>query len=236
MASTHILRVGEHGSSPGMTGHRVLIIEDQPETRERLARIIAATPGLELAAALPDFATGCVWLAAGAPPMVMLVDLGLPDGDGLELIRMSRLLDPQPEVMVISVFGDEQHVLAAIEAGATGYLLKDGSADEIGSAVLRLINGESPISSSIARHLLRRLQPGESRVAAAEAPRLTQREAEVLRLVAKGFSYAEIAGGLGMSAHTVTSHIKHIYRKLEVRSRGEAVFEAMQLGILDAPR
>jgi DNA-binding NarL/FixJ family response regulator len=219
-----------------MTGHRVLIVEDQPETRERLARIIAATPGLELAAALPDFAAGRARLAAAPPPMVMLVDLGLPDGDGLELIRMSRLLDPQPEVMVISVFGDEQHVLAAIEAGATGYLLKDSPAEEIGNAVLRLIDGESPISSSIARHLLRRLQPGESRPSTADVPRLTQREAEVLRLVAKGFSYAEIAGALGMSAHTVTSHIKHIYRKLEVRSRGEAVFEAMQLGILDAPR
>lgn len=219
-----------------MSNHSVLIVEDQPATRERLARIVAETPGLELAAALDCFRVARDWLTSEASPVVMLVDLGLPDGDGLDLIRLSRLLQPQPEVMVISVFGDEQHVLAAIEAGATGYLLKDSEPTEIGTSILRLIDGESPISSSIARHLLKRLQPGDVQPQATDAPRLTQRETDVLQLIAKGFSYGEIAENLGMSPHTVTSHIKHIYRKLEVRSRGEAVFEALQLGLLGLPR
>lgn len=218
-----------------MSGHRVLIVEDQPETRERLARIVAETAGLELEAALEGFEQCRSWLADAAPPAVMLVDLGLPDGDGLDLIRLSRELQPPPEVMVISVFGDEQHVLAAIEAGATGYLLKDGAPEAIGESILRLVDGESPISSSIARHLLKRLQPAAASPAAGNVPTLTPREAEVLRLIAKGFSYGEIAHNLGMSPHTVTSHIKHIYRKLEVRSRGEAVFEALQMGLLRSP-
>ncbi len=219
-----------------MNNHRVLIVEDQPATRERLAGIVAATAGLELVAALPDFGSAAQWLESEPAPTVMLVDLGLPDGDGLDLIRLSRRLDPQPEVMVISVFGDERHVVRAIEAGATGYLLKDSSAEEIGQGILRLIDGESPISSSIARHLLRRLQPTVQAAPTGDGPHLTRREHDVLRLIAKGFAYAEIAAHLGMSPNTVTSHIKHIYRKLQVRSRGEAVFEAMQLGILESPR
>ena len=219
-----------------MSSHRVLVIEDQQLTRERLAGIVAATPGLSLAEALESFAAASAWLESQPSPAVMLVDLGLPDGDGLDLIRMSRHLDPQPEVMVISVFGDERHVLAAIEAGATGYLLKDSAAEEIGASILRLIDGESPISSSIARHVLKRLQPGTQPSTTAPGANLTRRETDVLKLIAKGFAYAEIADNLGMSPHTVTSHIKHIYRKLQVRSRGEAVFEALQLGIIEAPR
>lgn len=219
-----------------MNTHRVLIVEDQQATRERLAGIVAATAGLDLVAALGDFTSALAWLQTHTAPRVMLVDLGLPDGDGLDLIRASRGLEPQPEVMVISVFGDERHVVRAIEAGATGYLLKDSSAEEIGQGILRLIDGESPISSSIARHLLKRLQPAARPAPDADGPHLTRRENDVLQLIAKGFAYAEIAQHLGMSPNTVTSHIKHIYRKLQVRSRGEAVFEAMQLGILESPR
>jgi DNA-binding NarL/FixJ family response regulator len=219
-----------------VNSHRVLIVEDQQATRERLAGIVATTDGLDLVAALADFRSASEWLQTRPAPAVMLVDLGLPDGDGLDLIRASRGLEPQPEVMVISVFGDERHVVRAIEAGATGYLLKDSTAEEIGQGILRLIDGESPISSSIARHLLKRLQPAAKPSSHADGPHLTRRENDVLQLIAKGFAYAEIAEHLGMSPHTVTSHIKHIYRKLQVRSRGEAVFEAMQLGILESPR
>lgn len=238
-----LARSGEHSYTRAGTprgrcvkSHSVMIVEDEPATRERLARIVADTPGLALAASLANFAEARAWLDSAPSPVVMLVDLGLPDGDGLDLIRMSRALQPQPEVMVISVFADERHVLAAIESGATGYLLKDSLPEEIGSSILRLIDGESPISSSIARHLLKRLRPDDARALPADAPRLTQRETDVLQLIAKGYAYGEIATNLGMSPNTVTSHIKHIYRKLQVRSRGEAVFEAVQLGLIDMPR
>ncbi|MBX3599398.1 MAG: response regulator transcription factor [Rubrivivax sp.] len=214
---------------------RVLLLEDDPATRERLAGIVAASPGLELAAAFGELRAALAWLAVHEPPQVLLVDLHLPDGSGVDLIRAARRLAPQAEAMVISVFGDEAHVVTAIEAGATGYLLKDASAEEIGQAITRLLAGEAPISSAIARHLLRRFRAAPAAASAAPpagASPLTPREGEVLALIAKGLSYQRIAEALGMSPHTVTSHIKQIYRKLAVNSRGEAVFEAQQLGLL----
>lgn len=222
-------RITEH--RPAM--HQVLLLEDDPATRERLAGIVAAGPGLALAATFGDLKSALAWLASHEPPQVLLVDLQLPDGSGIDLIRAARRLAPLAESMVISVFGDEAHVVGAIEAGATGYLLKDASGDEIAMAITRLLAGESPISSAIARHLLRRFRavPGAAPAPPVASP-LTPREAEVLQLIAKGLSYQRIAQTLGMSPHTVTSHIKQIYRKLAVNSRGEAVFEAQQLGLL----
>lgn len=218
-----------------MAQHTVVLVEDEPITRERLAGIVRSVPDLHLAAAFGDRQGALDWLAANPPPRVLLVDLELPDGSGIDVIRAGRRHAADTEAMVISVFGDEGHVLAAIEAGATGYLLKDASADEISSAILKLIAGESPISASIARHLLRRFQPAPAAPAAAAAPHLTPREMDVLQLIAKGLSYARIADTLSMSANTVPSYVKQIYRKLEVNSRGEAVFEAMQLGLLRPP-
>lgn len=214
----------------------VLLLEDDPATRERLAGLVAGAPGLELAAAFGDLRSALAWLAENPPPQVLLVDLELPDGSGIELIRAARRIAPQSESMVISVFGDEAHVVSAIEAGATGYLLKDASADEIVAAIARLRAGESPISSAIARHLLKRFRVADAPAGASQVAPLTPRENEVLQLIAKGLSYQRIADTLGMSPHTVTTHIKQIYRKLAVNSRGEAVFEAMQLGLLPLTR
>jgi len=217
--------------------HSVLLVEDEPATRERLAAIVGRVEGLDLLAALGDCSSALHWLNNKPAPRVLLVDLELPDGSGIDIIRAARTRAPGADAMVISVFGDEAHVVAAIEAGATGYLLKDATADEIGESILKLIAGESPISSAIARHLLSRFQPAPAAASgAAVAPHLTPREHDVLRLIAKGLSYARMAETLGMSANTITSHIKQIYRKLEVSSRGEAVFEALHLGLVDPPR
>jgi DNA-binding NarL/FixJ family response regulator len=138
--------------------------------------------------------------------------------------------------MVITVFGDEQHVVAAIEAGATGYILKDGSSQYIADSILELVHGGAPISPAIARHLLRRFRELSPPVRAPDAPGLTGREQEVLGLLVKGFTFAEIGDLLGISAHTVTTHVKHIYAQLAVRSRAEAVYEAMQLGLVEGKR
>jgi len=218
-----------------MPPYTILLVEDDPATRERLADIVRTAPALQLCAALGDRQGALDWLAANEAPRVLLADLELPDGSGIDVIRAARQASPATEAMVISVFGDEAHVVAAIEAGATGYLLKDSSAEEIGTAILKLIAGESPISASIARHLLRRFQPAAKETPAQPAPRFTPREMDVLQLIAKGLSYARIADTLSMSANTVPSYVKQIYRKLEVNSRGEAVFEAMQLGLLRPP-
>lgn len=215
------------------TQHGVVLVEDDTHTRTRLARVVDGHPNLRL---LGD-AGSCAEareLFARHRPDVLLTDLDLPDGEGTTLIREARQRFPAVLPLVITVFGDEQHVVGAIEAGALGYLLKDGSPDYIGTSILEMIGGGSPISPPIARYLLRRFRPDAGAPAHPDtaAPRLSEREHEVLALIVKGFAYGEIAELLGVSTHTVTTHVRGIYRKLEVHSRGEAVYEALQLGIV----
>jgi DNA-binding NarL/FixJ family response regulator len=164
----------------------------------------------------------------------------LPDGSGLELIRELLDLHPHADAMVISVFGEEETVFKAIEAGATGYLIKGTLNVGLADAVVNVRSGGSPISPMIARRLLKRFQgPGEiaevvpqQPVAAAISDRLSEREMSVLKLVAQGFVVNEIAEKLFISPHTVATHVKHIYRKLQVRSRGQAVNVAIKRGLL----
>lgn len=215
---------------PVMT-HTVLIVEDDPPTRKRLEAAVAAVPTLRVATS-----TGSALEALAAlqsAPDVMLVDIGLPDGNGVDLIREAQRLAARTRAMVITVFADEGHVLDAIKAGAQGYLLKDGSADYIGHSIEDLIAGGSPISPSIARHLLQSFQQVPQPAARDDGSPLTSRELEILTMVAKGFSVAEVGDMLGIAARTVTTHVQHIYKKLEVSSRSEAVFEAVNLGLID---
>jgi DNA-binding NarL/FixJ family response regulator len=131
--------------------------------------------------------------------------------------------------MVISSVSEQRRVMQAIEAGASGYLLKGTEAPTVPDAVLELLAGGSPISASVARHLLQKLQePAPDK----PTTKLTERESEVLTLAAKGLTNGEIAEALGMSYHTVTTHTRHIYRKLSSRSRTEAVFEALRQGLI----
>jgi DNA-binding NarL/FixJ family response regulator len=221
---------------------RVAIIEDEPEFRLRFERILAAEPWLELVGSAADFAQGRALVEAQAADLY-LVDLGLPDGDGRDLIRLATRDRADVDVLVVTVFGDDAHVIAAIEAGATGYLLKDSEPRQVVDWIRTLRAGGSPLNPVIARRLLQRFRggtpPGQAPVPQPAAPSvvnpLSARETEILQLLAKGLSYAEIGELLGISAHTVTQHIKKIYRKLSVHSRGEAVFEATQMGILRAP-
>jgi DNA-binding NarL/FixJ family response regulator len=158
----------------------------------------------------------------------------LPDGHGVALIRALRTRQPAAEAMVISVLADDRTVIDAIEAGASGYLLKDSDAINIIDAIAELLDGRSPISPAIARTLVRRLAnrdaaavpPGE------EVERLTPREMDILWGIAKGFTYGELAESLQISKHTVPVHIKNIYRKLHANNRSEAVYEASRRGLI----
>lgn len=221
--------------------HRILLVEDDAPTRNHLARAIEANRRLSLIGAAGSCSEAQAMLGREVPD-VLVTDLGLPDGDGHALIREVTRASPEALAMVITVFGDEQSLVAAIEAGATGYLLKSTPVDEVADAILELLAGGSPISAPIARYLLQRFQrpapdrgAAEQEAAAArnDLPELTNRELDVLRLVAKGFQFSEIAEVLGISPNTVTTHVRHIYRKLDVHSRGAAVHEAMSLGIID---
>jgi DNA-binding NarL/FixJ family response regulator len=213
---------------------RVVVVEDDVETRARLRASIASSGFLEIAG---EHATGGEALAAlsGSAPDVLLVDLGLPDMSGLELVRFVAGRHPACEILVISIFGDETNVLAALEAGAGGYLLKGAAARDITFDIRDILSGGSPLSPIIARRVLSRLQASRRDgppAKAAEESGLTPREREILNTIARGFSYAETAELLGVSLATVHTHLKSTYRKLAVHSKTEAVFEANRLGLI----
>lgn len=216
----------------------VFIVEDDELTRASLVRRIAeAQAGLQVTVAVGT----CREIRAAletSRPAVLLVDLGLPDGDGLDIIRETAQRWPAVLIMVITVFGDELKVVTSIKAGATGYLLKDDAAVGIGEAIRQMLAGGSPISPAIARHLIRHFRPdadaSSDRRPAPNAVTLTPREMEILTLASKGFSYAETAALLGLTSSTVSSYTKNIYGKLAVSSRSEAVYEATRMGLINA--
>ncbi|WP_434034397.1 response regulator [Cupriavidus sp. a3] len=225
---------------------RVLIVEDDPAAQSRLVQAVEMhAPASTVAGCAGSVANALAWLALHQPD-VLLCDLGLPDGSGIAVIRQVRERYPECECMVVTVFGDDQHVLASIEAGAIGYLLKDETTDRIAASIGELRAGGSPMSPLIARQVVNRLR-GEPAAAAGLAGAaegagrgnaaqrgvtLSARESEILDLISRGYTYAETARYVGLSVHTVQSHIKNIYGKLAVRSRGEAVYEAAKLGLL----
>lgn len=215
----------------------VLIVEDEPEFLRSFAEAVRADPGLHLLGAVAT-ATAAKAMLADTRPDVLLVDLGLPDGPGTGLIAHAVAQYPDCDVLVVTMFADDQHVVGAIEAGACGYLLKDASAERIAAGIHELRAGGAPISPGIARRVLSRLRlgmrastPSSPAPLAADAV-LTARETELLRMVAKGFSFDTIGTLLEISPHTVVAHVKNIYRKLAVHSRGEAVYEASRMGLL----
>lgn len=208
----------------------VAIVEDDDETAKRIAASISARPDLELIACYAAGRAAIAGIAQRAPD-VLLVDLGLPDISGLDVIRYAAQHYPDCDVLVISIFGDEEHVLAALQAGARGYLLKGALTRDIALDVQELSNGGSPLSPIIARRVLARLH-APAPVADKGAESLTAREVDILRTIARGFSYAETAALLKISVQTVHTHLKRIYRKLAVHSKTEAIFEADQRRLL----
>ncbi|MBK6649412.1 MAG: response regulator transcription factor [Betaproteobacteria bacterium] len=218
----------------------VVVVEDDPVVRGLLCDSISAASGLSLNAALATKKAALDWLAAHQPD-VLLTDLGLPDGSGIDVIRYCAATHPECDIMVITMFGDEKNVIASIDAGALGYILKDSDEIDVAQFVDDLRNGGSPMSPLVARKLLARHSRGAP--APDQVPReipvsnevsLSERELDTLDLIARGYTYAEISKLLGVSVNTVQTHVKHIYSKLSVHSRGEAVFEAHKLGLLRA--
>lgn len=218
----------------------VAIIEDKPEFLAHFAQIIRAEAEFTLVGTASNGADG-IALVDRIGADVYLVDLGLPDMSGTEVIKHAIKTCADSDVLVITVFGDDAHIIESVEAGATGYVLKDSSPAEIVDCIRTLRAGGSPVSPVIARKLLQRFRlesqmaaPALNVPAAASSTKaaLTQRETEILSLLGKGLSFSEIGESLHISSHTVAQHIKKIYRKLAVHSRGEAVYEATQMGIL----
>ena len=213
----------------------VALVEDDREARARIRESIRLQSSLQLVA---EYATGTEALAGleSRAPDVLLVDLGLPDVSGLDVVRFADARYPECDILVISIFGDEANVLAALEAGARGYLLKGSLQHDIAFDIQDLRNGGSPLSPIIARQVLKRLRaPAGAAAQRAEAEDetvLTPRESEILNAISRGFSYAETAQMLDVSVNTVHTFLKRIYRKLAVHSKTEAVFEANRLGLI----
>lgn len=209
---------------------RLIVVEDDPAFQDVFRAAFAHAQDIELLGIF-DRGVAAIEALRQHSPDVLLVDLGLPDMSGLEVIRACASTHPDCEMMVITVFGDEQHILQSIEAGATGYLLKDAMPEDLAAQIHTLRAGGSPISPVIARQLLSRYAAPRPDVSE-EAAQLSERECEVLRLVAKGYTFPEVARLLEISAHSVMTYVKRSYRKLHVNSKTEAVYEARKLGLL----
>lgn len=214
---------------------RIAMVEDKPLLRMGVQRAIEAVDQWIWAWEADTLRSARA--QAAQPCDVLLLDLGLPDGNGLDLIEDFH--GRGVRVMVFSVLGDEQSVLAAIERGAAGYLLKDTAVEDMRVAIRQVLDGGAPLTPAVAGHLLRKMRRTDSPAAIqARADsdgalmQLTAREREVLMALARGFSYDETASMLEISKHTVNHHIKQIYAKLAVTSRSQAVFEAVQAGWL----
>jgi len=211
---------------------RVLVIEDDRDTRENLAALIEAVPGCVCSGTAHSRAAGERAILAGNHDLV-LIDLQLGDGSGLDLIRLTRART-RSRTLVVTVFADRASVVAAVEAGVDGYLLKDSSPEELQRAISDVLTGSAPISPAVAAHLLRRVRETASGDAAGEptTSQLTGREVDVLTRLARGYTYREVARQCGISHNTVAFHVKQIYDKLHANSRSEAVYRAINDGLI----
>lgn len=209
---------------------RIAVVEDDAAFMSDLVAAIDAAPDMSLACKANTLAVALEFLNGPAAD-VLVVDLGLPDGSGIEAIRLASERWPHCAIMVSTAFADELHVIQSIEAGATGYLLKDSSPQKLTEDIRALHGGGSPISPLIARHVLQRFRQGAQAPAslpdAPEAPTpnvdLSSRELAVLGLITRGFTYDEIATELGISRNTVMTFVRRVYAKLQVKSKIEAI-------------
>lgn len=207
---------------------RVLVVDDHAIVRKGICALLATEPGIQVVGEAKE-GQEAVSKTARLRPEVVLMDLVMPGMDGLEAIR--RILTDQPEVriLVLTSFAGDDKIFAAIRAGALGYLLKDSGPEELILAIKQVHSGQSSLHPAIARRLLQELSHNPDRAAKAEA--LTERELEVLRLVAKGLSNDEIARRLSISEATVRTHVSNILAKLSLDSRTQAALYALREGL-----
>ena len=207
--------------------HYGLIVEDLPEARAWLTTALGeAFPGIQIttAATLADARQAL----RTQMPEIALIDIGLPDGSGIDLIDELNVKHRNVMSIVTSVFDDDTHLFSALGAGASGYLLKDQSRDELTGILKRIVDGQPPLSPAIARRLLGFFNPRED----INPVHLTTREKEVLGLIAKGYSTPKVADLLGITNNTAAGYVKSIYAKLNISSRAEAAMEASRRGLV----
>ncbi len=207
---------------------KIVIIEDNTMLRQNLVILLGGEDEIEVCG---DFGTAeeAIAVLPELRPDLLLVDLGLPGKvSGIEFIAMAKEILPEAEALVHTVFDDREKVFEAIKAGASGYILKGASPREIIEAIHNLARGGAPMSPKIARAVINEFQDK----AVEDAYLLTPREKEIMRGVEQGLTYKDLARVLGISHHTIHTHIKHIYEKLHATSRRDALIKARRKGIL----
>lgn len=212
----------------------IVVVDDLAASRDWLARAAALAFADAQVSTFADLAA--VQTTLQAPPDLALVDLGLPDGSGIDYIAALRAAGAATLCVVATVFDDDAHLFPALSAGAQGYVLKDLALDDLVELLRGIVAGQPPLSPSIARRLLRHFAAppvaAAAPLAAAGDEALTPRESDVLRLIGKGLTVQAAADVLGLSRHTCAGYVKEIYRKLRVGSRAEATLAASRLGLV----
>lgn len=208
----------------------VVVVEDESKILRSQLALLKAYPEIQVVGQAST-GTDAVQRIKALQPDVVLLDLGLPGIDGIEVTRQVKQFRHETEVLIFTIFDDEEKVLAAIHAGASGYLLKGMEADKIVESILEVSKGGSVVQPQLARRLLRHF----TRPPVEQDPRaaLSPRELEILQLIAKGLSNPQVAQTLGLSRATVRTHLEHIYAKLDVSNRTEAVTEGIKKGLID---
>lgn len=227
---------------------RLFVVEDQPKILKNQLKLLDAFDDVEIIGTALSGEEALEELAAlETPPDVILCDLGLPNMSGIDVTREVKKKTPNVEILIFTIFDEEDKVLEAVKAGASGYLLKGAEAAKIIDSIKEVRQGGSVIQPSLARALLRHFRMPEKGPAPAgslvdESKRgvaptgrraLTKRELECLQIIAKGLSNNEAAQVLGLSKATIRTHLEHIYQKLDVTNRVEAVTEGIRQGIID---
>jgi len=211
---------------------KIAIVEDDDFTRQRIASILKLRMSQANITEFQDLNTAQKFSTTNAQDF-WLIDLGLPDGSGIELIRSIKKIYQHANVLVLSVFGDVDNIVNSIEAGANGYLLKDAVELDLIDALDAIDSGGTPLSPMIASRLLERMLPTKTNDSVVvKDDLLTTREAELLNFLSRGYTAAEAGERMQIAVSTVRTHIKNIYSKLAVKSRTEAIFEARAIGIL----
>jgi DNA-binding NarL/FixJ family response regulator len=209
----------------------ILLLEDLPEIRAWLRKLVLQVfPDSQISesARVHD----AISLVQAVKFDLALVDLGLPDGSGVDVVTKLRDIQPEAQSVVVTIHDDDEHLFPALQAGAFGYILKEQPRELITEQLQRISQGEPPLSPSIARRVMAHFS-AKAKPQANSIPNvsLTDRESEVLLRVAKGYTLPEIGVQLGLSRHTIADYVKQIYRKLNVSSRAEAALEAQRLGL-----
>jgi len=213
-----------------MTDLRVLIADDHPMFRKGMRTLLDSMPGVVLAGEATSGADA-VSQAALTRPDLVLMDLQMPEGGGLEATRQITAAQPEVHILVVTLFEDDDSVFAALRAGARGYILKDADEEEMMRAIHAIGRGEAIFSPAIATRLMDYFAGTKTAVAAEAFPELTDREREILQLIARGQSNAAIAEELTISLKTVRNHVSNIYNKLQVADRAQAVIRAREAGL-----